>query len=138
MDHTLREQAVIAASTALSNDTDDIPIARILLRLSPDDAAVAQALAEITALGLQRQRELDALNVEVEQLQRALVSRIHLEQAKGVLFASGTDSLEGAFGIMRDYARSHNLRLHDVAKSVVRGQVRLADSGRLSDEVLVG
>jgi len=54
-----------------------------------------------------------------EQLQRALDSRVVIEQAKGVLaerFGCGTDE---AFEVLRRAARSNQRKIHDLANEVV-------------------
>lgn len=135
MSQTVREEAIIAAcssaSIPVSENPTALPIARVLLSLSRDDEAVFLALNEIARIGLAQQEELRTRSREVEQLQGALASRVLLEQAKGVLFASGVDSMDGAFEKMRRFARSHSLRLHDVAARIVRGELRLTASGQL-------
>lgn len=54
------------------------------------------------------------------QLQRALDSRVVIEQAKGILAGRRSISPERAFGVIRAHARSHNARVADVADAVVR------------------
>src|SRR3954454_16920791 len=57
------------------------------------------------------------------QLQAALTSRIVIEQAKGyVARASGTDP-EPAFTLSDRYARNSNLKIHDICRAVVAGDV---------------
>jgi GAF domain-containing protein len=88
-------------------------------QLSDADVQVVQALADIAAIGLLQERAISRGEVLIEQLQGALNSRIVIEQAKGVLaHARGIDPGE-AFELMRDYARSHNARLSDVAHGVI-------------------
>ena len=53
------------------------------------------------------------------QLQRALRSRILIEQAKGVIAAREGISIDQAFARLRQHARRHNAVLHDVARAVV-------------------
>src|SRR3954453_1689821 len=58
-----------------------------------------------------------------QQLQTALTSRIYIEQAKGyVARATGTDPAV-AFELIRRYARNRNLKLLDLCRSVVAGDV---------------
>jgi AmiR/NasT family two-component response regulator len=55
-----------------------------------------------------------------DDLQRALESRVVIEQAKAFVAAERAIGVEEAFDVLRDHARSHNTRLHDLAVDVVR------------------
>jgi ANTAR domain len=55
----------------------------------------------------------------VAQLEEALQSRIIIEQAKGVLAERLAVSVDEAFELLRAAARSHRLRIHDLARRVV-------------------
>lgn len=68
---------------------------------------------------LVRSSELERHRRATQQLQQALDSRVIIEQAKGVLAASRGIPVGEAFLLMREYARSHNLRLEAVATAVV-------------------
>jgi hypothetical protein len=54
-----------------------------------------------------------------EQLQHALDSRIVVEQAKGILGERAGLEMEGAFALLRYAARGAQLKIHDLAQSVV-------------------
>jgi GAF domain-containing protein len=86
--------------------------------LSKRDSAVAQALADVASIGILQERNIRETAVIADQLQRALSSRILLEQAKGVLSATGSMDVEAAFTTMREYARNNNLTLRVVAEGV--------------------
>lgn len=75
-------------------------------------------MATIAILQHRAASEAQLLN---EQLNHALASRVVIEQAKGVLAERSRLDMEQAFSHLRSYARSHNLRLADVARSVVDG-----------------
>lgn len=83
------------------------------------DAAMAQALADIATIGILQERAVRETNIVTEQLQRALDSRILIEQAKGVLSELGSLDMDEAFATLRSYARDHNLTLRLVAEKVV-------------------
>jgi AmiR/NasT family two-component response regulator len=82
----------------LTADTEDLEV------------VVARLLA---ATGLAQERQA--------QLQRALDTRILIEQAKGMLAERLGVGVQDAFEILRGAARSNRLRVHDVARRVVEG-----------------
>ena len=87
--------------------------------LEKEDLAAAQAMADIATISILQERALREAKVLADQLQRALNSRVIIEQAKGVLAERAQIKLDDAFNMLRTYARNHNLRLHDVATAVV-------------------
>ncbi|GAB3883242.1 GAF and ANTAR domain-containing protein [Terrabacter terrigena] len=87
--------------------------------LEAADVRVIQAIADIATIGILQERSIHAGDVLTEQLQFALVSRISIEQAKGILSRIHATSVETAFTILRSYARSEGLRLSTVAAEVV-------------------
>jgi hypothetical protein len=88
---------------------------------TPNDAdqQVAQALTDIATVGILHERSLRASAVLQNQLQRALDSRVVIEQAKGVLAHTHRLSMDEAFQRLRDYARSERLSIADVARGLV-------------------
>lgn len=88
-------------------------------RLSDEDVALGQALADIATIGLLQERAVRQSGLIAEQLQTALNSRIMVEQAKGVLLASASIDVGQAFGLMRDYSRRNNRPVRDVAQNVI-------------------
>ncbi|MFD8964059.1 ANTAR domain-containing protein [Streptomyces sp. NPDC059568] len=87
--------------------------------LSPQDASLAQALADIATIALLQQRDLDQEQTEKAQLQRALTTRITIEQAKGILAERWNTSPDTAFTALRAYARAHQLRVSDCARQII-------------------
>jgi AmiR/NasT family two-component response regulator len=53
------------------------------------------------------------------QLQRALETRIVVEQAKGVLAERLRLTIDEAFAVLRGAARSNQIRVHDLARRVL-------------------
>ena len=86
-----------------------------------DDEAqvIAKALADIATIGILQQRSIHRSSVLAENLQRALNTRIVVEQAKGVLSERGQVPMDQTFDLLRSFARSHNLKLSELARSVV-------------------
>lgn len=87
--------------------------------LSAADASVTQALADVATIGILQERLIRESGIVAEQLQRALDSRVLIEQAKGVLAESGSLGMDDAFSLLRAYARNQNLTLRSVAEGVV-------------------
>ena len=83
------------------------------------DSAIAQALASIATIGIMQERAIRESAILTDQLQRALESRIVIEQAKGVLAESAGVGMEDAFRMLRQHARDANLNLRTVAERVV-------------------
>jgi len=86
--------------------------------LNDRDIAVAQALTDVATIGILQERMIRESGIISEQLQRALDSRILIEQAKGVLSQTGHMDMEEAFSTMRNFARKNQLSLHVVAQGV--------------------
>ena len=87
--------------------------------IAPDDLALVQALADVTTVGILRQRATVEARSRVEQLEGALASRVTIEQAKGILAAHSGRDPESAFEALRAYARARNQRLAEVAAAIV-------------------
>jgi transcriptional regulator with GAF, ATPase, and Fis domain len=85
--------------------------------------AVGQALADVATIGLLQERAMRESRVLAEQLQIALNSRVTLEQAKGVLAEQTGLSIDQSFEVLRQFARRRNLRLVEVARRVVAGEL---------------
>jgi GAF domain-containing protein len=80
---------------------------------------IAQAMAEMAAIGLIQERALRERNLLAEQLQAALNSRVVIEQAKGMLAEYLTTTMDNAFKLLKSYARDHNRKLSEIASDVV-------------------
>jgi PAS domain S-box-containing protein len=77
------------------------------------------------ACNLRRSPRREALEIAEEraqQLQTALDSRVVIEQAKGYLIATEGLDPDEAFQLIRDHARRHRLRTHDVCRAILAGE----------------
>jgi AmiR/NasT family two-component response regulator len=70
------------------------------------------------------------LQAEVEQLQRALQSRIVVEQAKGAVCARREVPIDVAFEMIRGTARSQRRKLHELCAEIVENGGRFAVDAR--------
>ena len=98
--------------------------------MPPADVQAAQALADIATIGILQHRASLEAQVVNEQLNHALVSRIVIEQAKGMVAERAHVEMSHAFAMLRAHARSHNLRLADLARDVIAGAVSVSTLGQ--------
>jgi GAF domain-containing protein len=89
--------------------------------LEEADVETGQALADVATITILQHRAVLESQLVNAQLSQALHSRIVIEQAKGVLAERLGLDMEEAFGRMRTHARNHNLKLVDVAESIIDG-----------------
>jgi ANTAR domain-containing protein/GAF domain-containing protein len=92
-------------------------------QLSPANTERAQTLVKVAAIAIWQQREIRRSDLAARQLQRALDSRVVIEQAKGAIAARLGITPEAAFSLLRDFARRHSRALADVAGQAVRGEL---------------
>jgi ANTAR domain/GAF domain len=97
------------------------------------DQAVVQALADVATIGLLQERQIRRGAAFADQLQTALDNRIAIEQAKGALAQAHGVSVDEAFAMLLDHARSRGHRLSELAAAVIaqgRASVaQLAEAG---------
>jgi GAF domain-containing protein len=93
--------------------------------LNAADAAAAQALADIATITILQQRLVEESAIAQAQLQRALDSRVVIEQAKGYLAQRQNIDMGEAFARIRSYARSAQSRISVVAADIVAGRLVL-------------
>jgi hypothetical protein len=99
---------------------------------SPAEVQALGALAVVTAELVRTAVELANHQVEVGQLRQALVSRVWIEQAKGMVAATQGITLDEAFQQLRGRARASSRKLAEVAQEVVQEVQR----GRLAAKAL--
>jgi hypothetical protein len=88
-------------------------------QLSDADLRELKVVARTAAFAIARQRDLRRSVLAAEQLQRALDSRVVIEQAKGSVAARLGVSPDRAFELLRSYARQENLTLAEVSSRAV-------------------
>jgi hypothetical protein len=91
--------------------------------LGAADLLAAQAFADVATIAILQQRVVADAIVLNEQLHNALSTRIIIEQAKGVVAERSGLDMERSFWRLRNHARSHNMRLVDVAQAVIDGSL---------------
>jgi GAF domain-containing protein len=106
----LRLREDVLGALNLFRDTDE--------PFSETDLEIAQAMAQVAATGLLQARTLTERQLLTEQLQYALHSRVAIEQAKGMLAEYLDVSVDDAFLVLRDQARSNNRKLTELARDV--------------------
>jgi transcriptional regulator with GAF, ATPase, and Fis domain len=98
--------------------------------LDHDDLTSCRALADVATIALIQEQALREARDLAAQLQTALISRVVIEQAKGVLAGTANVDMDTAFTLLRHDARSRNVFLVDVARDVVAGRRTTAEITR--------
>lgn len=93
--------------------------------LNGQDALAAQALTDVATISILQQRTLEHATTTQVQLQRALDSRVVIEQAKGFVAHTHQVGTDEAFGMLRRYARAHQMLLADVAHAVIERRLTI-------------
>jgi GAF domain-containing protein len=93
--------------------------------LSAEDVAIGQALADVSTISILQERTIQESAVVNDQLQRALNSRILIEQAKGMISYISTVDTNEAFQRLRAHARAHNTSLRATAEAVLNRSLTL-------------
>jgi GAF domain-containing protein len=95
-------------------------------RMRESDVVAARALADVATISILAHDAVSDAQKLNEQLTQALNTRIVIEQAKGVVAERAGVDMESAFARLRNHARSHNLRLADVAHAVSTKELTVA------------
>lgn len=91
--------------------------------LNEQDAIAAQALADVATISIIQARTIRDGTTLKDQLQRALDSRVLIEQAKGVLSQTHRLDMNAAYRLLRHHARSTQTPLSSVAAGVIDGSL---------------
>ena len=89
--------------------------------MGANDIEIAQAFADVATIAVLQDRAAHEAQVINDQLTHALNSRVVIEQAKGMVAERIGLDMERSFAALRTHARSHNLRLTDVADAIING-----------------
>jgi GAF domain-containing protein len=90
-----------------------------------DDHRIAQAFADVAAIGILQERAVRSAEQRSAHLQRALTSRVDIEQAKGMVAQEHDITPGQAFERLRRHARGNRLKLQDVCHQVVGGTLTI-------------
>lgn len=99
-----------------------------------DELATARVLADIATSYVLNAEKLDAHRRTAEQLQRALDSRVVIEQAKGIIAAQQRIRVDDAYKVLRKHANDHRATLRATAEAVVNLGLRPSVRGNGSAE----
>jgi GAF domain-containing protein len=94
--------------------------------LSQAEHRLAHSLAHVAVVCMTQLESATRSSILTDQLQRALDSRVVIEQAKGILAERHQLDLDAAFALLRGHARRHNLRLVDAAAAVTSGDAQIS------------
>ncbi|WP_369831251.1 ANTAR domain-containing protein [Cryobacterium sp. Y50] len=82
-------------------------------------------MADVATISILQERTVREDAIVNEQLQRALNSRIVIEQAKGVIAQLSTVDMDEAFKRLRADARARNQTMRESAENVINRRIRL-------------
>ncbi len=87
--------------------------------LGSADRRLAQTLTDVATVGVLQERSIRASQLVQQQLQRALDSRVVIEQAKGILAHTHDLTMDAAFNRIRTFARHERLSIAVVSQRLV-------------------
>jgi GAF domain-containing protein len=97
------------------------------IALTDAEVALAQALADVASIAMVQDQATRQAAIREGHLQHALMSRIVIEQAKGMLAERGAIDMDEAFARLRSFARSNNRGLTEVAEALVAGATSIEE-----------
>lgn len=83
------------------------------------DEPVDEPATAFSAVALERAEAVDRLSEQVQQLQQALASHPVIDQARGILMAAEACTADQAWDILREASQHANVKLRQVAATVV-------------------
>jgi hypothetical protein len=101
-------------------------------RLDSDDVKIIQAMADLATIGLLKEHGDRDPDWGAKRLEEALKVRVTIERAQGVLAEKHGIEAEGAYELMRRYARRHNLLLSQAAHALL--SERTGAEGRVASQ----
>ncbi|NOJ61180.1 ANTAR domain-containing protein [Arthrobacter sp. 260] len=93
--------------------------------LSDEDSAIGLALVDVATISLLHEQALRESTLVNDQLQRALNSRVLIEQAKAVIAQMNGVDMNEAFARLARYARPDHLNLREPSGKIVEGSLAL-------------
>ena len=97
------------------------------IALTGAEVALAQALADVASIAMVQDQATRQAAIREGHLQHALISRVVIEQAKGMLAERGGIDMDEAFARLRTFARSNNRGLTEVAEALVAGATTIEE-----------
>lgn len=92
-------------------------------QIDRDQVDLARALADVASIAIVQGEVARQSELVQGQLQRALESRVVIEQAKGMIAQRAKVDMDTAFSALRGYARSNGLQLTEVARGLTHGSL---------------
>jgi GAF domain-containing protein len=92
-----------------------------------DQIEVGRMFADVATSYLRNAHDSERKDLLTKQLQRALNSRVLIEQAKGFVTAQTGLALPDAFALIRRYARNNQVRVRLVASDLLDEQLSIED-----------
>ena len=121
----LEERAASAAKRAVCLDQNVLLLAEVDDLLLRQVGVVLDLVRSGDNRGILQQRLVEESIVTQGQLQRALDSRVVIEQAKGYIAQRHNLDMDAAFQLIRSHARSTQTKLSDVAGEIIVGRLSL-------------
>jgi transcriptional regulator with GAF, ATPase, and Fis domain len=98
--------------------------------LTEESIRVVQALTDIATIAIIQEQAISQADTLTGQLQYALNSRVIIEQAKGAIARAFGITVEQAFTVLRNHARTNQRRLTELAHEIVNDPAMMATLSR--------